>query len=438
MSAGGLSYSGLTNYGKATLPSAVGALGSMNILKDPPRSVHTRKIDKVGENSDITQWLQDSGDRACEVITQYARGVNPMVSVSYQNYGNNGGQRGGSIVSAIPQTQARLPYAIGSGGDVFRPPTLRQENLLPLSRQPRVWTYAFTNKEFPDFSRKMKCAQPAEKTRQVKNHVLKTSARPTCTYQLETPIAEPFEVKYVIQDPIQVGANSGVRTRDLTQQNVLEPTGSIDQNPLHVHAQSQKGMVKHVDNSEKQTDRYIQEAHHTNVSSKAYNKMQTTPINEIMDLEIHTKNPINVSYQTTQTRTKQENYIHDDPELQRRLPYHEATTNFGLNIEKNIIDNPYQMEQGRNMPIATAYTNTGSLQTPGENMSQTSRDHQLKQTINPGGFHNSGTMPSRERIAPLHEIESPKNQLARKAVAHYDDRYRHGFTPGNLDRVAVR
>jgi len=438
MSAGGLSYSGLTNYGKATLPSTEAALGSMNILRDPPKSIHTRKIDKVGDNSDITQWIQDSGDRTCESITQYARGVNPMVSVSYQNYGNNGGQRTGSIVPQLQRGQAFLPYSLGVGGDVFRPPTLRQEDLLPLSRLPRTWTYASTNKEFPDFSKKMTCAQPAEKTRQVKNTLLKTSARPTCTYQLETPIVEPFEVKYVIQNPVQVSANSGIRSRDIGRQEVVEPVGGIDKNPLHSYAQSQKGMIKHVNNSEKHTDGYIQDTHHADVSSKAFRNIQVTPINEIMDLEVHTKDAMHVSYETPQSRTKQQEYIHNDPDLQRSLPYHEATTNFGLNIEKNIIDNPYQIEQLRNTPVAEAYTNTGSLQTPGENMVQSSRDHRLNPTINAGGFYNTGTRPTQDRIAPLHSIESPKNELSRKAVQNFDGRYRDGFSLGPHSKLMSR
>lgn len=438
MSAGGLSYSGLTSYGKATLPSVTGGLGSMNILKDPPKSIHTRRIDKVGENSDITQWIQDSGDRSCEAITQYARGVNPMVSVSYHNNGNNGGQRGGSIVPSMNgSVQARLPYAIGSGGSVFRPPTLRQENLLPLSRLPRVWTKAYTNKEFPDFSRKMVCAQPAERTRQVKNSVIKTSVRPTRTYKLETPISEPFEVKYVIQNPVQVSANSGVRQRDIGKQAYVEPVRGINQAPMHTYAQSQKTSTKHIDNNEKNTDKYIQDTHHSDVSSKAYRKMQTTPISEIMDLNILTKDTIHVSYETPQSRTKQQEYIHEDPDLHRRLPYHKATTNNGFNIQKNIIENPYQLEQLRNIPVTKAYTNVGSLQTHGGNSSQITRDYKLNPTINAGGFHNSGTRPNSRRVADLHDITSPKNDLSKRAVQHFDDRYRHGFVNGHDNQVTV-
>lgn len=89
-----ISYSGLRNYGKSSLPSVEAGLGSLNILRDPPASKFTRRIDKVGQNNDITQMIQDSGNRVCEGITAYARGVNPFVSVSYQNYG---GQSSGGI-----------------------------------------------------------------------------------------------------------------------------------------------------------------------------------------------------------------------------------------------------------------------------------------------------------------------------------------------------
>ena len=152
MSAGGLSYSGITNYGKVTLPSVDTWGSNMNILRDPPKSVSTRRIDKVGETSSITEMCDQSGDRACEAIQVYARGVNPFVSVSYSNNGNNGGQlSGGCPVGGT--TQAKLPYRIIRDG-AFRPPILQQENLLPLSRMPRNSTKAFTQPGFADFSRK--------------------------------------------------------------------------------------------------------------------------------------------------------------------------------------------------------------------------------------------------------------------------------------------
>ena len=95
MSAGGLSYSGLVNYGATTLPSVESWGTNMNILRDPPKSIHTRRIDKVGETSSITEMIDASGDRAAEAILVYPRGVNPMVGVSYGN--NGGGGQTGSL-----------------------------------------------------------------------------------------------------------------------------------------------------------------------------------------------------------------------------------------------------------------------------------------------------------------------------------------------------
>ena len=47
MSAGGLSYSGLINHGKITLPSVESWGQNNSLLKDPPKSLYTRKIDKL-------------------------------------------------------------------------------------------------------------------------------------------------------------------------------------------------------------------------------------------------------------------------------------------------------------------------------------------------------------------------------------------------------
>ena len=139
-SAGGLSYSGLTNFGRVTLPSVETWGTNMNILRDPPKSIVTRKIDKVGEDSAITEMIDESGNRACEAINVYARGVNPMVSVSYSNYGNNGGGgMAGSLTGlsdsftrlsgAVNGAQASLPYKPMNGG-AFRPPVRTQEETI--------------------------------------------------------------------------------------------------------------------------------------------------------------------------------------------------------------------------------------------------------------------------------------------------------------------
>lgn len=149
MSAGGLSYSGLRTKAKATLPSVEMWGSNLNILRDPPKSIHTRRIDKVGQTSSILLAQDESGDRISEMINVYQRGVNPMVSVSYGNEGNNGGRS--SVFSN--QRSAYLPYRLEN----LRPPVQRQEDLLPLSRLPRNWFYQYSNPSMPDIVQAAQC-----------------------------------------------------------------------------------------------------------------------------------------------------------------------------------------------------------------------------------------------------------------------------------------
>lgn len=155
MSAGGISYDCLTTSRKVTLPSVESWGTNMNIVKDPNKGIYTRRKDKVGETQEILLAQENSGDRIAECINVYARGVNPMVSVSYDNYGNNGG--GGSR-SYFGKQAVKLPYK----PEVFIPPIQRQEDLTPLSRLPRNWFYAFTNPELPNVIHEMSC--PNEKS----------------------------------------------------------------------------------------------------------------------------------------------------------------------------------------------------------------------------------------------------------------------------------
>jgi hypothetical protein len=257
-----ISYSGLTNYGKATNPSVEMGLGSMNILRDPPRSITTRRVDKVGQTSSITEMIDDSGNRACEAINLYARGVNPSVSVSYGNAGNNGGQRSSSVFGSniTGGLQAKLPYTIMKDG-AFRPPTRTQDQLLPLSRLPRVNTESFTQPGFVDYSKRLNCSEGVY--RQIKKDTIKACIRPTATYKINQQIREPFEVKYVIKNPVKfdsMAGFSGTRTRDLTIQDVKKPTRGLNDNILNTNAYSNKSGKTMINGEiDMNTNRYIQD-----------------------------------------------------------------------------------------------------------------------------------------------------------------------------------
>jgi hypothetical protein len=266
------SYSGIVSYGKSSLPSVDSWGYNNNILRDPPKSIHTRRIDKVGQTSSLIEMQDDSGDRVCEGINLYARGVDPMVSVSYSNAGNNGGQKSSSVFNNSSK-QVYLPHpAIKDGA--FRPPIMTQYQLMPLSRQPRINTETFTNKQLIDFSKKLQC--PGGEYREVKNNILKVDVRPTKTYKMNSQLVEPFEIKYVIKNPVKFDSHAGItgeRTRDITMQEVKEPLKEI-QNPLYmkdIYANQGSNMsLKYIDVSHMNTSKYTQDTLHSDVKSNVY------------------------------------------------------------------------------------------------------------------------------------------------------------------------
>ena len=187
-----------------TLPCSEGALGTTRILRDPPRSIHNRHIVKVGDTSEIRDRIDsaETGDRMCEYINKYARGINPMVSVSYSNYGTNGGQMRdtagmvGTDQLSLSTGQAYLPYRVNRDG-AFRPPVLSQEELLPLSRQPRPNTSATTN---PGTSAVKLDPLPDIPLNSVRNKLLRVCADAGKTKVVQSGAAPITSAKYFVTD----------------------------------------------------------------------------------------------------------------------------------------------------------------------------------------------------------------------------------------------
>lgn len=188
-------YSGIVNnYGKVTLPSVAGWNTNMNIVKDPPKSITTRKIDKVGETTAILEEIAASGDRICESISRYAKGVNPMVSVAYNNHG------GTALQSSNVRGQAYLPYRIAREG-AFRPPIRRQEDLLPLSRMPRVWTTVLSQCYAPNYAQRIKSCGTAENTKEVKTQLLRAQCQARKVLMTDPDVNAPY-VMGMVKDPL--------------------------------------------------------------------------------------------------------------------------------------------------------------------------------------------------------------------------------------------
>ena len=447
MSSGGLSYSGLVNNGKITLPSVDSWGTNMNILRDPPKSYHTRKVDKVGDTNSITEMIDESSDRSCEAIKVYARGVNPFVSVSYSN---NGVNNGGNITSnGLQQSgghrSSKLPYTIMRDG-AFRPPVLRQENLLPLSRLPRNTTSFSTKPGFADFSKKMKQVGTAKETKEVHNSMLKSFVRPTAVYNIGKPLKEPFEVKNVIQPSIKTSANSGVRSMDITQKYNGNPTKEVDNSPLHALAQSnlkgnkhvdnnkvdkkrylqevQKGNMvsnlkgnKHVDNNKVDKERYLQKVQKGNMVTNLSSKNNHTSIDKILDLpesELPIKDIKNIKATAPLSSVEQTKYFHDDIELSRSIPQHQARTNIGDVRNNKYLEHDNTINLERNTPKHSLVSNPIK---PNKGENPGTRDVKLLPKVQPGGFTGTGQIPMKERNQNIQQKQDTNKMLMNKNIA---------------------
>lgn len=229
-----------------TLGSVESWGSDLGIIKDPPKSVMTRRVDRVGQTQDITQMIDDSGDRACEAILVYARGRNPMVSTEYTNYGTAGGQTyqaGGStgvtnstLQSSHGGQQAKLPYPIIRDG-AFRPPLMRQENLMPLSRQPRVWTSSFANPEFPAYVAKTMAPNPRD-IKAINVDKLQTCTRPTSQFSIEKPVlVEGFVAKSVLDNPVHSSATVNPKGFEVDN-GATDFSRAVIENPTQAYGQT--------------------------------------------------------------------------------------------------------------------------------------------------------------------------------------------------------
>lgn len=277
-----ISYSALTSYGKATLPSVEVWNGNFDIIKDPPSGIHTRRIIKVGENNDLLDWKDDSGGRINEMINFYARGNNPMVSVQYSNHGNTGsglmGVDGGISGSSMHNIKTlggggKLPYRIMNEG-AFRPPILRQEDLLPLSRMPRLCTTVNSKR-----------------------------CRVDQTKRIEPDVVEYF--KQIHKDPLKVSTES---KRSFKKEGPQEPPKNIN---LMVNSNVQ--------------------VHNVNSNVK---KLKDTGNHRIIPFLDGTLSTSNIDH-INQKRISQQNYLNTDVHLFKNVPNYEASTASNLNLKPN-------------------------------------------------------------------------------------------------------
>jgi hypothetical protein len=369
-----------------TLPSVSDWYTNTNIIRDPPRALTTKRIDKVGETSYITELVDASTDRTCEGISVYARGVNPMVSVSYDNNSNNAGRPMGNA------PQAKLPYRIMDQG-AFRPPILGQYELLPLSRLPRLSAHVLTKPGFVDFS---KSRFLPTKFRMIKDILNTYEVQANKTALLEKPILENYKMNNTINNKhINIEANSGTRPLDIsnyTRENVDKYKG-INENIIEAWADTNisKNISMNLDGMDIDKDRYINK--HQTTEAKTNRSVNNTQ--GIDNIYLDTSGNIQnlMQYETSAGINPGYTILGEMAEIEqeRNLPaYNIQSTHSDSRVNKTIL-HENELHFKRNLPERNFTTNIKKMQSFEDS---NSRDFSLKPSLNKGGsFENNGVKP---------------------------------------------
>ena len=183
-----------------TLPSVESWSTNTNIIKDPPKSIFTRRINKVGSDNKLMNTIRAGSDRFAENIQIYPRGVNPSVSVSYNNTGITNG------TNAMPQIQSSLPYKAFDHG-AFRPPAIEGglRSMLPLSRMNRLNTSSLANKSNRNVVLNHAKCEPTKKI--IHKNILKIQQKAASSHNIQ-PSIKNYKVKHVVANPVSAFANT--------------------------------------------------------------------------------------------------------------------------------------------------------------------------------------------------------------------------------------
>lgn len=435
-----------------TLPSVEQWGNNTNILRDPPKSITTRRIDKVFENIDITDLVDDSGDRICDGINVYARGVNPMVSVSYDNNSNNAG-----ISSALSnRTQARLPYPAFEGG-AFRPPIYTQRDLLPLSRLPRAWFGTVSTPGFADFS---KTQQKPNDYRAIKDMLNIYDVQPNRTANIDKPFIENFKMLNSINDKhINVDASSGLKstylsnytkenfdmykgindnnikasaTSNIGKDNIANLEGfSIDQNRYiqnHLNHEAfsnvSSNIAQNLNNISMNTNKYLQDTTSIEAVTNLSSDISSKNLEELYDNgRVSVKDNI-IQYKTDAGINPGYTFLNEiaQPVLEMRNPQFEVQSKLSDSRIYKRIEHENNLEFERNTPLTNYKTNITKLE-DFNSLNLSSREYHLDPLLKKGSFSNVGAKPRVEREDLTNFRESDKDILRRRINDNQFNRY---------------
>jgi hypothetical protein len=249
------------------------------IFRDPPRSIHTRKKERIAEG-DVTHFIREDDSRINENIANYAKGVNPMVEIDYQNRAYN-------TTNTIKIAQSTNPYKVNKA---FRPPLFRLEDLLPISRQRHPETTVTTNPGIPDSF--VDCDLADKYDRQSIDHITTVTKAggyipPTTVYKIEYP--QEVNVRNAIHDTIlkshftslpgykisQDAETFSQVTKEASKENIMKDIGinSAVSASIDVHPNNKSTPIK------------LKEYNYSSVQSNPNQHINVKPYNPNIELE---------------------------------------------------------------------------------------------------------------------------------------------------------
>ena len=248
-----------------------------NILREPPKSIHTKKKERV-EMGDVSYMIRNDDSRINEGISYLARGINPMVDVSYSNYGGNGAK-----LTTMATPTATNPYKIIKDG-AFRPPIMTQEDLLPLSRMRRPETSATTNPGVstisgfvsPNLQNNVDLTVVSNAIDVKKINYL--SIRPSATFNISLPI------------DVDVFGNRAIQKNKLQFSHYANPSTNLFDVPDYLQNTSDKNIINDAIN---QNNLKVQ-----NVSANPNLKVYIQTGNDLTEIQGSVKDKLNIAVQT--------------------------------------------------------------------------------------------------------------------------------------------
>ena len=374
-----LSYSGLTSYGKVGIPSVESWGSSMNIMKDPPKSIYTKRKDKVGTTSHITQQIEDSGDRHNEAILKFARGINQFTDIEYSNNGSNIGRDNKIVPGGV--IQSKLRNRIMKDGD-FRPPIIAPQDLLPLSRPRRPNSSMVTNIDNVDFTQKPYSYEHKEKGREIKRDYNIQSVAPTRTYNIQKTVGQTMKEYIRKTIPIYV---SSQKTNGSLHYDVIRGdnnTTAVHDGILQGQFKTQIGKPMHQYNNNVDTQRYTKETY--------INPVRTTKISDISNIVDEVEG----------------NYT----QIRDEIPNIKVAGNRSSKMN-NPNQHNYQniLSRVKNIPNYSMITNTKGNGSSDNIMS--SQYHRLHERKSRGSFMNNGIIPITQKDSTVVLKKTNKQNL---------------------------